>query len=148
MIVSRSTPMPSPGGKGDREAVDEEWRHLTIRNTVHSYGTTFPNIPFSRNAYRFGTDRRSSSAPLRGHLPPGGRYCVAPSLQTPISRAAEESRYAQFLFRKRGNRLLTAFVRHGMLSAAFSRFFQHFPKKIPGPLFPFPTGRGIILCKQ
>ena len=26
--------MPSPGGKGDREAVDEEWRHLTIRNVV------------------------------------------------------------------------------------------------------------------
>ena len=24
-----------PGGKGDREAVDEEWRHLPIRNAVN-----------------------------------------------------------------------------------------------------------------
>ena len=38
--------MPSPGGKGDREAVDEEWRHFTIRNAVNSNGTTFPNVPF------------------------------------------------------------------------------------------------------
>ena len=38
--------IPSPGGKGDREAVDEEWRHLTIRNAVNSNGTTFPNVPF------------------------------------------------------------------------------------------------------
>ena len=76
MLVYRNA-MPSPGGKGDREAVDEEWRHLTIRNAVHSNGTTFPNVPFSQNAYRFGTDRRSSSAPLRGHLPPGGRHCAA-----------------------------------------------------------------------
>ena len=26
--------MPSPGGKGDREAVDEEWRYLPILNVV------------------------------------------------------------------------------------------------------------------
>ena len=39
-------PKPSPGGKGDREAVDEEWRHLPIRNAVNSNGTTFPNVPF------------------------------------------------------------------------------------------------------
>ena len=26
--------MPSPGGKGDREAVDEERRNLTIHNAV------------------------------------------------------------------------------------------------------------------
>ena len=38
--------IPSPGGKGDREAVDEEWRHLPIRNAVNSNGTTFPNVPF------------------------------------------------------------------------------------------------------
>ena len=71
--------MPSPGGKGDREAVDEEWRHLAIHNAVHSNGTTFPNVPFSRNAYKYGTYRRSSSAPVcaLGHLPPGGRHCAA-----------------------------------------------------------------------
>ena len=71
--------IPSPGGKGDREAVDEEWRHLTIRNAVNSNSATFSNVPFSRNAYRFGTDRRSSSAPVcaLGHLPPGGRHCAA-----------------------------------------------------------------------
>ena len=38
--------IPSPGGKGDREAVDEEWRHLTIRNAVKSKNTTFSNVPF------------------------------------------------------------------------------------------------------
>ena len=38
--------MPSPGGKGDREAVDEEWRHLTILNAVKSKSTTFSNVPF------------------------------------------------------------------------------------------------------
>ena len=71
--------MPSPGGKGDREAVDEEWRHLPILNAVKSKSTAFPNVPFYRNAYRFGTDRRSSSVPVceLGHLPPGGRYCAA-----------------------------------------------------------------------
>ena len=39
--------MPSPGGKGDREAVDEEWRHLTIRNAVNLNGTDFPIILFT-----------------------------------------------------------------------------------------------------
>ena len=38
--------MPSPGGKGDREAVDEEWRHLTICNAVNLNGTDFSNVPF------------------------------------------------------------------------------------------------------
>ena len=38
--------IPSPGGKGDREAVDEEWRHLPILNAVNSNGTDFPNVPF------------------------------------------------------------------------------------------------------
>ena len=38
--------IPSPGGKGDREAVDEEWRHLTILNAVKSKNTTFSNVPF------------------------------------------------------------------------------------------------------
>ena len=33
-------------GKGDREAVDEEWRHLPILNAVNSNGTDFPNVPF------------------------------------------------------------------------------------------------------
>ena len=35
-----------PGGKGDREAVDEEWRHLTIRNAVNLNGTDFFNVLF------------------------------------------------------------------------------------------------------
>ena len=38
--------IPSPGGKGDREAVDEERRHLTIFNAVKSKNTTFSNVPF------------------------------------------------------------------------------------------------------
>ena len=38
--------IPSPGGKGDREAVDEEWRHLTICNAVNLNGTDFSNVPF------------------------------------------------------------------------------------------------------
>ena len=38
--------IPSPGGKGDREAVDEEWRHLSILNAVKSKSTAFPNVPF------------------------------------------------------------------------------------------------------
>ena len=38
--------IPSPGGKGDREAVDEEWRHLAIRNAVNLNDTTFSNVPF------------------------------------------------------------------------------------------------------
>ena len=38
--------IPSPGGKGDREAVDEEWRHLILRNADKSNGTDFPNVPF------------------------------------------------------------------------------------------------------
>ena len=38
--------MPSPGGKGDREAVDEERRHLTICNAVNLNGTDFSNVPF------------------------------------------------------------------------------------------------------
>ena len=38
--------IPSPGGKGDREAVDEEWRYLTILNAVKSKSTAFPNVPF------------------------------------------------------------------------------------------------------
>ena len=33
-VGMRDRTIPSPGGKGDREAVDEEWRHLTIRNAV------------------------------------------------------------------------------------------------------------------
>ena len=37
--------IPSPGGKGDREAVDEEWRHLSILNAVKSKSTAFPNVP-------------------------------------------------------------------------------------------------------
>ena len=59
--------------------MDEEWRHLSVLNAVKSKSTAFPNVPFYRNAYRFGTDRRSSSAPVceLGHLPPGGRYCAA-----------------------------------------------------------------------
>ena len=31
---SPKAPMASPGGKGDREAVDEEWRYLPILNVV------------------------------------------------------------------------------------------------------------------
>ena len=38
--------IPSPGGKGDREAVDEEWRHLSVLNAVKSKSTAFPNVPF------------------------------------------------------------------------------------------------------
>ena len=38
--------MPSPGGKGDREAVDEEWRHIIIRNAANSNSTDFSNVPF------------------------------------------------------------------------------------------------------
>ena len=45
-FVEMRCTIPSPGGKGDREAVDEEWRHLPIRNAVNSNGTTFPNVPF------------------------------------------------------------------------------------------------------
>ena len=90
--------IPSPGGKGDREAVDEERRHLTICNAVNLNGTDFSNVPFSRSAYKYGTYRRSSSAPVcaLGHLPPGGRYCAPASLQTPIYRAAGENRSGYF----------------------------------------------------
>ena len=35
-----------PRGKGDREAVDEEWRHLIIRNAANSNSTDFSNVPF------------------------------------------------------------------------------------------------------
>ena len=45
-FVEMRCTIPSPGGKGDREAVDEEWRHLAIRNAVNSNRTTFPNVPF------------------------------------------------------------------------------------------------------
>ena len=45
-FVEMRCTIPSPGGKGDREAVDEEWRHLTIRNAVNSNGTGFSNVPF------------------------------------------------------------------------------------------------------
>ena len=78
-FVGMRRTIPSPGGKGDREAVDEEWRHLTICNAVNLNGTDFSNVPFSRSAYKYGTYRRSSSAPVcaLGHLPPGGRYGAA-----------------------------------------------------------------------
>ena len=45
-FVEMRCTIPSPGGKGDREAVDEEWRHLTILNAVKSKNTTFSNVPF------------------------------------------------------------------------------------------------------
>ena len=45
-FVGMRCTIPSPGGKGDREAVDEEWRHLTILNAVKSKNTTFSNVPF------------------------------------------------------------------------------------------------------
>ena len=72
----RRDAIPSPEGKGDREAVDEEWRHLIPCNAVKSDSTGFSFVPFSRTAYRFETFRRSSSAPS-GHLPPGGRHGCA-----------------------------------------------------------------------
>ena len=45
-FVGMRRTIPSPGGKGDREAVDEEWRHLTICNAVNLNGTDFSNVPF------------------------------------------------------------------------------------------------------
>ena len=56
--------IPSPGGKGDREAVDEEWRHLILWNAPKSNHTDFPIVLFNRTANKFGTYRRSSSAPV------------------------------------------------------------------------------------
>ena len=43
---SQGNAIPSPGGKGDREAVDEEWRYIPILNAVNSNGTDFSNVPF------------------------------------------------------------------------------------------------------
>ena len=86
--------IPSPGGRWHGEAVtDEEWRNLTIRYAVNSNVTIVSNVPFYRNAHRFGTYRRSSSAPVcaLGHLPPGGRYFAPSSQPIPIYRAAEQS---------------------------------------------------------
>ena len=45
-FVGMRRTIPSPGGKGDREAVDEEWRHLSVLNAVKSKSTAFPNVPF------------------------------------------------------------------------------------------------------
>ena len=45
-FVEMRCTIPSPGGKGDREAVDEEWRHLTICNAVYLNGIDFSNVPF------------------------------------------------------------------------------------------------------
>ena len=70
---SNAAKIPSPGGKGDREAVDEEWRHLTIRNAVKSGGTGFSFVPFSRTANKFGTFRRSSSVSLCSTASPRGK---------------------------------------------------------------------------
>ena len=56
--------IPSPGGKGDREAVDEEWRNLILWNAPKSNHTDFPIVLFNRTANKFGTYRRSSSAPV------------------------------------------------------------------------------------
>ena len=46
VFVEMRCTIPSPGGKGDREAVDEEWRHLTICNAVYLNGIDFSNVPF------------------------------------------------------------------------------------------------------
>ena len=67
--------LPSPGGKGDRVAVDEERRAPQVRTVLKS--TLSPTGPRPRLSPRNGTLYKnqlphSSSGPS-GHLPPGGR---------------------------------------------------------------------------